>query len=237
MIVAAQPPQALASLGYLAQIAASDRFVVMDDLPYEPSDLPNRNRVKINHGAAWLTVPLTRGAPHDRLCDKRIADGWQQRAWQTIEVHYGAAPWFDTYAPALEDALSRPWVHLLDFALHLLELHLDWFEIRTPVVLASSLPPALTGHKTQRIASLCRVLGADVFLAGGGASLRDLDVRRLQRAGVRVAWQSFAHPVYPQRYMALGFLPNLAALDMLLNCGPDSARRLREAALPADKAA
>ncbi|HEX9102472.1 MAG TPA: WbqC family protein, partial [Polyangia bacterium] len=58
------------------------------------------------------------------------------------------------------------------------------------------------------------------------------DVAQLARSGVRVCWQAFAHPVYPQRYPTLGFKPKLAALDLLLNCGPDSARILREAMLP-----
>jgi hypothetical protein len=235
MIAAAHQPHVLPWLGYLAKIAACDLFVVMDDLQYEPQNFQNRNRVKINHGAAWLTIPLSRGPQHERICDKRIVDGWQARVWQTIKIHYGAAPYFALYAATLEDALTRPWVHLLDFCLHMLELHLDWFEIRTPVVLASSL--SLSGQKTERLAAMCRLLDADTYLSGGGASLRYLDVPRMQRAGLRVMWQHFEHPVYAQRYMALGFLPNLAAIDLLLNCGPESARMLRAAALPTEKAA
>lgn len=230
MIVAAHQPHVLPWLGYLAKIAACDRFVIMDDLQYEPQNFQNRNRVKINHGSSWITVPLSRSSQQERICDKLVVDGWQARAWQTIKVHYGAAPYFERYAAQLEDAIMRPWVHLLDLCLHMLELHLDWFEIRTPVVLASSLP--LQGNRNERIASLCRVLGADTYLSGGGASLRYLDVPRLARAGVRVAWQQFEHPVYTQRYMALGFIPNLAAIDLLLNCGPEGVRMLHRAALP-----
>jgi hypothetical protein len=54
---------------------------------------------------------------------------------------------------------------------------------------------------------------------------------------VHVTWQRFAHPVYPQRYASLGFKPNLAALDLLFNCGPDAARILREAMQPEPPAA
>ena len=235
MIISAHQPHVLPWLGYLAKIAASDCFVVMDDLQYEPQNFQNRNRVKINHGASWITVPLSRGSQQDRICDKLVVDGWQQRAWQTIKIHYGAAPYFSRYATQLQDAILRPWVHLLDLCLHMLELHLDWFDIRTRVVLASSLP--LQGAKTERIGSMCRVLGADTYLSGGGASLRYLDVPRLARAGVRVSWQHFEHPVYPQRYMALGFIPNLAAIDLLFNCGPDGVRMLRQAAQSPEKEA
>jgi len=95
---------------------------------------------------------------------------------------------------------------------------------------ASSL--ALRGQKTDRLESMCLAVGADVYLSGGGGSRGYLDVEQLARAGVRVAWQRFAHPTYPQRYPSLGFKPKLAALDLLLNCGPDAVRILRESMEP-----
>ena len=69
-------------------------------------------------------------------------------------------------------------------------------------------------------------------MSGSGGSRGYLDVAQLGRAGVQVAWQSFAHPSYPQRYPALGFLPQLAALDLLFNCGPAGSRLLRESLRP-----
>ena len=236
MIVAAHQPHLLPWAGYLAKVAAADLFVVMDDLQYEAQNFQNRNRMKLNHGAAWLTVPLIKGPQSERICDKRINNGgspkehWQRRLFQTLRIHYGGAPFWSTYAPALEELFTRPWERLLALDLHLLQLHLDWFQIRTPVVLASSF--SLSGEKTDRIAAMCRAVGADVYLSGGGGSRGYLEVGTLARAGVGVVWQEFRHPVYAQRYPALGFISHLGALDMLLNCGPDSARLLRAAMAP-----
>jgi hypothetical protein len=102
------------------------------------------------------------------------------------------------------------------------------------VLRGSSL--ALKGQKTDRLESLCLAVGADVYLTGNGGSRGYLDVEQLLRAGVRTEWQHFKHPTYPQRYPALGFKPKLAALDLLFNCGPDSARILREAMHPEQQA-
>ena len=72
-------------------------------------------------------------------------------------------------------------------------------------------------------------------------SLGDADVRRthemfrkrLDRAGfkgaivvggIEVAWQEYCHPVYPQQFDP--FVPYLSAIDLLFNCGDDSARIL-----------
>jgi len=54
----------------------------------------------------------------------------------------------------------------------------------------------------------------------------DLDTALLTRAGVATIWQQFQHPVYLQRYQNAGFVSHLAFLDMLFNCGSDSAALL-----------
>jgi len=232
MIVAAHQPHYLPWLGYLAKVIACDLFVVMDDLQYEAQNFQNRNRLKLNHGPAWLTVPLVRGPQHERICDKLISNAgsakehWQRRTFETLRVHYRSAPYWSRYEAELADVYTRPWTRLVDLDLHMLKLHLDWFEIRKPVLLSSSL--GLTGQKTDRLQSLCRAVGADVYLSGSGGSRGYLDEAQLARAGVRVAWQSFRHPVYAQRHPELGFVSHLGALDLLLNCGPESARILRD---------
>ena len=181
-------------------------------------------------------MPLERGPQGERIIDKRIVnrgspkEHWQRKTWHTLQIHYGSSPFWRLYQEDLEELFTRPWDRLIDLQLHILRLHLRWFEIYTPVLRASSL--SLRGQKTDRLESLCSAVGADVYLSGGGGSRGYLDVDQLARAGVRVAWQRFSHPVYPQRYPMLGFKPNLASLDLLLNCGPDAVRIVREAMQP-----
>jgi hypothetical protein len=233
VIIAAHQPGFLPWLGYLAKVAAADLFVVMDDLQYEAQNFQNRNRIKNNHGAFWLTVPLERGPQSAPICQKQIAnvssprEHWQWRHWETLRIHYGSAAHWKRYADPLEEVFRRPWQRLLDLDLHILRLCLGWFEIDTPILLSSSL--ALSGQKTDRILDLCRKTGADVYLSGRGGSTAYLDVAKLVAAGVSVAWQPFRHPVYPQRYPSVGFISHLSAIDLLLNCGPDSPRILRDA--------
>jgi len=226
VIVAAHQPSYLPWLGYLDKIAKADAFVVMDDLQYEKDNFQNRNRIKLNNGVAWLTVPLEKGAQSERICDKRIQNGgsakehWQRRTWLTLETHYGRAPHFARYRDELFYVFHRPWQKLLDLDLHMLELAMRWFGIEVPILRSSSL--LLVGDKTDRIIDLCRKVGARVYLSGRGGSTEYLDTDALDRAGITTLWQEFRHPVYPQRYAALGFIPNLAFLDLVLNCGPQS---------------
>ena len=237
MIVAAHQPSYLPWLGYLDKLAKANLFVVMDDLQYEQSNFQNRNRLKLNAGPHWVTVPLVRGSQTDRILDKRIDNTgrggrhhWQQRTWKTLVTHYGRAPHFERYAPALEDVFVRRWDMLVELDLHLLDLARTWFGITGPIVRASSL--GLTGAKTDRIISLCHAVGARTYLSGRGGSTGYLDTAALADAGIAVASQSFVHPTYPQRYPERGFVPNLCFLDLVLNCGPESGDILRSVEAP-----
>ncbi len=227
MIVGAHQPHFLPWLGYLDKLAKVDLFIVMDDLQYEKENFQNRNRLKLDRGAHWLTVPLLRGNQSDRICDKRIDNAgrggrhhWQHRMWRTLEVHYGRTPFWDHYAPALEDVFVRRWDLLVELDLHMLELARNWLRITRPIVRASSL--GLAGQKTERILSMCRAVGAKTYLTGRGGSVGYLDVDAFAAAGVSLVWQRFHHPQYRQRYAGVGFSSHLGFLDLLLNCGPDA---------------
>jgi hypothetical protein len=226
MIVAAHQPHYLPWLGYLDKVAKVDRFVVMDDLQYEEQNFQNRQRLKLNDGPHWISVPLVHGAQNDRIVDKRIDNTgfgsrhhWQRRTWRTLEVHYGCTKHFAHYAPSLEAIYTRRWDYLIDLQLHVLTLACAWLDIATPIVRASTL--GLTGQKTDRIYDFCSKLGAKIYLSGGGGSTGYLDVEALAARGVTVMWQQFAHPTYPQRYGE--FVSHLGFLDLVLNCGPESA--------------
>ena len=228
MIVAAHQPHYLPWLGYLDKLAKADRFIVMDDLQYEDQNYQNRQRLKLNDGPHWFTVPLVRGSQADRIVDKKIDNTgygsrhhWQRRTWRTLQVHYGRAPHFAHYAKDLEILYTRRWDHLIDLQLHVLDLACRWLDITTPIVRATTLH--LTGQKTDRILDFCQKTGAKIYLTGAGGSTGYLDTDKLAAAGVSTMWQRFTHPTYPQRYAGCGFVSHLAFIDLLCNCGPESA--------------
>jgi hypothetical protein len=82
----------------------------------------------------------------------------------------------------------------------------------------------ITGAKSDMVLNLCREVGADVYLAGTGASKGYLDLAAFERAGVRVVWQDFEHPRYRQQSAGGSFIEKLSALDLIFNCGPQSAQ-------------
>ena len=222
MILAAHQPNYLPWLGLLHKIASSDVFVLADHVQYEKQGFQNRNRIKTHDGAKWLTVPVRREGRDRTVSETRIADDdrWRRQTFRTIETAYCRAPHFRVYAEPIAAIYNKGWERLIDLNNALLQVFLDCLEIRTPIILGSSLSPE--GKKTEMIVDLCRLAGADTYLSGRGGSIDYLDRALLSAAGIRLAWQEFTHPVYPQLHPQHGFLANLSVLDLLFNCGPDS---------------
>jgi hypothetical protein len=47
-----------------------------------------------------------------------------------------------------------------------------------------------------------------------------LEIEKFDREGIRVVFQDYHHPVYPQVYP--GFVSHLSVIDLILNCGEAS---------------
>ena len=223
MIVAIHQPHYLPWLGYLHRMAQVDLFIVLDHVQFERRNHQNRSQIRLNGEARWLTVPVIQRSQKECIIDKLI-DNTDPRAWGAIQFStlrhaYREAKHFKTYASALRAILEARWERLVALDEALLGLMRDALDIRTPLARSSELD--VPGAKSELILNLCRAVGADALLAGFGGSRRYLDAQAFERAGVRIKWHEFTHPVYPQ-CGPQPFTPGLAAVDMLFNCGPQS---------------
>ena len=75
--------------------------------------------------------------------------------------------------------------------------------------------------------SLCAGTSAPTGIVSGEAARAYLDVDLFAREGIEVEWQNLVHPVYPQLHGE--FVSHLSALDLILNCGEESAAVLAAA--------
>ena len=237
MIVAIHQPHYLPWLGYLDRMLRADVFVVFDHVQFERRNYQNRTQVRLDDQAHWLTVPVVQRSQQERIIDKLIdqpeVDGarwWGPNHFATLRHAYRRARFFDMYAPDLRQILERRWTRLVDLNQVLLDWLRDALDIRTPLVKSSELD--VTGQKSQLLIDLCRAVGGDTYLAGMGGSRRYLELPAFEQAGVKVQWQAFAHPNYPQCGDG-PFIPGLSAVDLLFNCGPHSAAILRGKPVPA----
>ena len=206
-------------LRYFEKIARSDVFIVLDTIQYNKNGWQNRNRVKTLAGATLLTVPVHASSG---ICLSQVCiDGtsrWAGKHWATIQQSYCRCPFFVDHAAFLEDVYSRPWSHLNALNRHMLTYLLDALGIPTRICYASELQ--VPGDATERLANLIKAAGADRYYTGAYALEQYLDANLLAEAGIELEIQQWTAPVYPQAHGT--FVPDLAIIDLLMNCGPAS---------------
>lgn len=228
MRVAMHQPHYLPWLGYIDKIDRADLFVFLDHVQFERSNWQNRNYVKSASGPVLLTVPVSQGL-EERIIDKVIDDRkpWRRKHRRTIEHAYHGGRHWRRFADTVLGVYDKPWTHLADLAIESVTILLEPFGITTPLIRSSGLGD-IPGRKTEMIAQVCEAVGATTFLSGDTA--RDyLDVRLLNDRGIDVEWQSFVHPDYEQQHPRIGFVPRMAAVDLLLNEGGDGYAKVRAA--------
>jgi hypothetical protein len=234
MIVTIHQPLFFPWLGYLDRMARADLFVVLDHVQFERSNYQNRARILLDGAPRWLTVPVLQRSQKERILDKEVdnrLDGsggkapWGVAHFNTLRYAYREAGFFRPYAAELKALLEARWTRLADLALASVEFVREAFGVRTPMVRSSEL--GVQGAKSELVLAICRATGARTFLGGMGGSRAYLDVPAFERAGIRVQWQQFRHPFYPQRGSA-PFVPGLSSLDALFHCGPLAGGLLNE---------
>jgi hypothetical protein len=218
-------PGYLPWLGFFDQMRRSDIFVYYDDVQFDKHGWRNRNQIKVPGGPQWLTVPILhhgQGRPliKDTLID-RTSD-WPRKHIGTLRQYYAKAPYLRRYLPELEELINRPWTHVVDLDIAVAAVMAAWLKLEPNIVRASAL--GVGGTQSERLLNLCMHFGATTYLSGSAA--RDyLDTAPFAAHGVGVVWQDYQHPVYPQQHAP--FVPYLSAIDLLLNCGDDSASILK----------
>ena len=234
--IAGLQPGYLPWLGCFDQLRRVDVFIVADEMQFSSSGWAHRNRVRGPHGPVWLTLPA-RPTLGQRIGDVPLdpAVPWAAEHLQRLRHFYGRSPHAGDLLAGLAETLDPAARGLVDASLPAFGWMAAQLGIATPLVVSSeaglearyrAMFPAEPGP-THRIIAFLKALGGDVLIEG--ASGRDyLDVALCEAHGIRVEFQHYAHPVYPQLHEP--FVSHLSALDLLLCVGPAEACRVLQAA-------
>ena len=226
MIVAVHQPQYLPWLGYIHKMMQADVFCYLDNVQYKKNEWQNRNRIKTAQNWQWITVPVCYRFPQ-KINEVEINNRhkWKKKHLQALVTNYSKAPYFEDYFSALAECFTRDWKWLSELNVYLIEHIRGLLDLQQKqTVLASSLP--LRDDPTDRLIDICKSVCADTYLSGqDGASYMDVD--RFEANNIKVKFQKFDHPVYPQLFDA--FQSHLSVVDLLFNCGPESVKIIKAA--------
>ena len=174
---------------------------------------PYRNRCLIAtaNGVQALTVPIERyeGAKCP-MRDIRISDHgeWRHLHWNAIVSAYGESPFFQYYADDLHPFFERRWRYLFDFNMEITLKLCELLDVRPHITTSDSYMDAATIE--QRLSR------------EQGRAVRVDDFRDAIRPKHPQPDPDFTPRAYYQVHsLRQGFQPNMSALDLLCNEGPE----------------
>jgi hypothetical protein len=209
------------------KVMAADIFVYLDTVQYSKNGLQNRNQIKSAQGPLWLTVPVKQhlGLEIRKL---EIADPKATgKHFKTLQANYARSEGFRNWSGELETMLTSQHTLMSELAIASTEWMLDKLNVKTKRVKASELV-GVEGQSSDRVASICQVLDADVYLTGRGA-LSYLELSDFEANNCNVMVQEWKPFEYQQCFPETGFVPDLSTIDLILNC-PDEAAQLIDTA-------
>ena len=227
--VAIHQPNFLPWVGYFHKISLVDSFVFFDDVQFpRGKSFGNRVKIKTNNGSLWLTVPVLSKSDlvdfNEILINNTFP--WQRKIMKTIELSYKKAKFFDEYHDGFSAILMSDYEKLTDLNVALIRYLSDMLGLNITFHISSEIT-CYAGLKTEeKILGILKHLEATVYVSGSGAgSARYIDEERFRSENIKIEWQKFRSPVYPQLWGL--FIPDLSIIDLLFNCGDESLEILR----------
>lgn len=219
MIVAIHQPQYLPWIPYCDKADQCDVFVYLDNVQYQKNGVQNRNQILTNQGPRWLTVPV-RASLEQTIRETPIADRhWPRKHLRSLQQEYRRAPYFSLLDATFEAILETDWPSLADLNIAVTDWMFNHLGIRSRRVRASEF--AAPGAKEDLVIAICRALGATEYLSGTGARSYQT-AESFAAHGLRLSYQAYRNQPYPQCAGASDFAPDLSALDLILNAGPEA---------------
>lgn len=221
VILTAHQPVYLPWLGLFHKIALADKFVYFDDVQYQTRDWNNRNRIKTHQGEIWLSVPVfSKQHFQTKLKDIRINNEtpWRRKHFDSIVHAYKKAPYFDQYIGMLEDIYKKEWERLSDLNEYMLKQFLKVLGIDIEFSKLSDY--SFHSTKSDLVLDMCKGMKAALYIFGVQGK-NYADVAAFEKEGIRVYFQDYQHPQYPQLHGG-PFLPGMSVIDLLFNCGEKS---------------
>ena len=229
-------PTFLPWTGYFAMILESDVFIFLDDVQLNHRSWQNRNLILSQDGPRWLTLPLQKkGLQSQLVLQAQVAEDMNtpKRILGTLRHAYARAPFFLEVFPTVEKLVNQ---YLRDglaaLNIELVKQFSRWLYSDTKFLRSSELELANT-YKAERLAEICRAIGAEKYLAAEGSRTYLEEAGPGIWSGITVSYFKYRHPSWPQ----LGdqaFQTNLSIIDLFMNDFDNAAAVVRSGIVRSD---
>ncbi len=214
-------PEYLPWINLFLKAAASDIFVFLDTAQYNHRSFQNRNRIKTNKGARWLTVPL-KYAPRQEIIKNLVIDNsedWKRKHLELMKDSYKFALYYEEIFLLLEPEYARKWENLSDLNCNLTMKISKILGLNIKFIRSSELD--VEGKGSKLILNICHRLGIKRYISGIGAKAY-LNEEDFEKSNIEIVYLAPLKLEYNQVYSEIGFIPDLSIIDYLFNKGVEN---------------
>jgi hypothetical protein len=214
--IAAMQPYLFPYLGYFQLIAATDEFVLGDDLQYAKQSWINRNRVLLYGREKLITFQVKKGSHLARINEKVFADDFPAEMDQLLKKlrhSYGKAPCFEQVFPMLEEILRNEETNLAKYAEYSIRRICDYLDIGTSIRVSSDLGLGMFSDKQDRVISTVRALDGCVYI-NPISGMHLYDPHYFAQFGIELCFHRMDDVAY--RQFGNAFIPSLSIIDVLM---------------------
>lgn len=208
-------PYFLPYIGYIQLMAASDIFIIYDDVNYINRGWINRNQILVNGNAHKFAVPLVQASQNKKINEisRRVDPKWQQKLLRTLEMAYKKAPEFERIMPWVTNIISFENENLASYVTHSLHKIVEILALEVKLLSTSGRYDNQERKAGDRLIDICRQESATTYInPSGGQSL--YTKQQFAQSGINLQFLVPKLIPYPQG--ANKFVPWLSILDALM---------------------
>ncbi len=218
MKVAIMQPTYIPWIGYFALMESVDVFIILDSVQFSKRSWQQRNQIKTESGAKWLTVPvISKGKKDQLISDVKIdySSKFPGSHINMIKQNYEKSTFFDDYSEDFFNVLRKKHEYLSHLSIDLILLIRDLLNIKTEIKYSSDF--STEGSKDELLVELCEHIGATEYISPPGSKVYLNDSNSFLKKNISVKYFNYEHPEYKQ--FNGDFLSYMTVIDLIFNCG------------------
>ena len=217
-------PYFLPYIGYFQLIAATDVFVVYDNIKYTKKGWINRNRMLQNGSDVTFSLALKKDSDALDVVQRELSVAFDRsKLLNQFKAAYSRAPYFNQVWPLLQRVVSCQEQNLFHYIYNAIVEVCAHLELGTQIRVSSQIDINHHLKGQDKVLALCKALGAETYInAIGGTELYDREAFRTQ--GTELRFIRSCPLEYPQ--FGAPFVPWLSMVDVMMFNAPEQVRAI-----------
>lgn len=216
MKVGIMQPYFLPYIGYWQLLNAVDKYVIYDNIEFTKNSWIRRNRILQGEKDYLFSLPLKKDSDYLQIVERELASDIEKekrKILNKIKINYKNAPYFESIYPILEDIFNYYDKNLFNFIFYSIKRIKDYLEIKTDIIISSTLDIDHNLKGQKKVISICKKLEAsEYYNAIGGQELYSYE--EFNKEEIKLKFLKSGNIEY--RQFKNEFIPNLSIIDVMM---------------------